>query len=275
MTDESNRQEDNDVQRIVLAPNMGNPTELVNFAVEVEQAGYDGFFIWDHINPLFAGEQLEAHDPWVLLTAIAGATEQVRLGTGVTPVSRRRPQKLAKEIVTLDHLSGGRVTLGVGLGEPSEHEFTPFGETADQRVRAAMTDEALGLLDQLLRGKPVDHVGDHYEIHADLAPAAVQNPRPPIWIAATPPYRKGLERAARWDGVICNLRVKGDYSLVTPAELRDWAGDLLGRPGFEVVTAPHPKHAAEEYEEIGVTTIIDAAWATPNWIEEFRQHLFG
>lgn len=263
------------MQRIVQVPNTGDPGRLVEFAVEVEQAGFDGFFVWDHINPLFSGQNLEVHDPWVLLTAVAAATERIRIGTAVTPISRRRPQKLAKEIVSLDHLSRGRFTLGVGLGEPSEHEFTPFGETFDQRIRAAMTDESLALLDQLLRGKPLDHAGEHYELHAHLEPGAVQQPRPPVWIAATPPYRRGLQRAARWDGLFCNLRVKQDYSLLTPTELRDWAADLLERPGFEVVATPQPEHSAEEYEQIGVTTIVEAWWATPNWVDEFRRHLFG
>lgn len=263
------------MQRIVSAPNTGDPSRLVDFAVEVEEAGYDGFFLWDHINhPSVHGVDLETHDPWVLLTAIAGVTERLRLGTAVTPVSRRRPQKLAKEIITLDHLSGGRVTLGVGLGEPGEEEFECFGDFADQRTRASRTDEALGLLDLLLRGKPVDHVGEHYEIHADLKPAALQSPRPPFIVAATPPFRKGVERAARWDGVFCNLRISDDYSALTPIELRDYLGDLLARPDFEVVTTPHSKHPAEEYEEIGVSTAVYSWFPTPNWIDELRRYLF-
>lgn len=261
------------MQRIVSAPNIGDPSRIVEFAVEVEQAGFDGFFVWDHINPVNMGEHLEVHDPWVLLTAVAAATERVRIGTAVTPVSRRRPEKLAKELVTLDHLSGGRLTLGVGLGEPSEHEFVPFGDLADQRARAARTDEALGLLDQLLRGKPIDHTGEHHELHAHLRPAALQEPRPPIWIAATPPYRKGLERAARWDGVFCNLRVKQDYSLLTPTELQEYLGGLLDRPGFEIATTPHPDHAPEEYEDVGVTAVVRSWWPAPDWIDALRRQL--
>src|SRR5947208_17025602 len=95
----------------VSMPNAGDPAVLVDLAVEVERAGWDGYFLWDHVQmrpslPL-------THDPWVLLGAMAVRTERIRLGTMVTPVPRRRPWKLAKEIATVDHLSGGRMILGV------------------------------------------------------------------------------------------------------------------------------------------------------------------
>lgn len=263
------------MEHIVSVANSGDPDRLVELAVEVEQAGFDGFFFMDHMNTAFLGQD-ETLDPWVLLTAIACATERLRLGTAVTPVSRRRPWKLAKEVIALDHVSHGRVTLGVGLGDADDHEFAPFGEITDQRVRATQTDEALHILDQLFRAEKVEHSGQHYQLHAHLKPAAVQSPRPPIWIAATPPFRKGLQRAARWDGLVCNLRVRHDYSLLRPSELRDWAGELLDRPDFDVTTFPHPDHDAEEYEEVGVTSLGHTWWPPqPGWIDDFRKHLLG
>lgn len=263
------------MQHIVSVANAGDPDRLVQLAVEVEEAGFDGFFLMDHVNTAFLGQE-ETLDPWVLLTAVACATQRLRLGTAVTPISRRRPWKLAKEVIALDHVSHGRVTLGVGLGAGDEHEFAPFGEVADARVRAVRTDEALDLMDQLLRGRPVDHSGDHYELHAHLKPAAVQSPRPPIWIGATPPFRKGLQRASRWDGLICNVRVQHDHSLLRPTELRSWAGDLLARPGFEVATFPHPDHGPDEYEEVGVSVLAHSWWPPgEHWIDDFRRHLFG
>lgn len=168
------------------------------------------------------------------------------------------------------------MTLGIGLGDADDHEFAPFGECTDQKQRASQTDEALDLLAQLFRGEAVDHSGEHYELHTHLKPAAVQSPRPPIWIGATPPFRKGLERAARWDGLFCNLRVKHDYSLLRPHELRDWAGALLDRPGFDVATIPHAEHGPEEYEEVGVDVLVHTHWPpTGNWIDDFRRQLFG
>ena len=89
---------------------------LVELAKEAEDCGWDGFFLWDHIH--WNGPPML--DPWVALAAIASATSRIRIGTMVTPLARRRPWKLARETVTLDHLSGGRLILGVGLGSPPE-----------------------------------------------------------------------------------------------------------------------------------------------------------
>ena len=87
-------------------PNAGDPAQLVDLAVTAEEAGWDGFFLWDHLQ-LDAVRRPPMHDPWVLLGAIAARTSRVRLGTMITPIPRRRPWKLAKEITTLDHLSAG------------------------------------------------------------------------------------------------------------------------------------------------------------------------
>jgi len=140
----------------VSVPNAGDATQLVNLAVTAEEAGWDGFFLWDHLQ-LDALRRPPMHDPWVLLGAIAARTSRVRLGTMITPIPRRRPWKLAKEIITLDHLSAGRVIVGVGLGVPAEAEYGAFGEPTGTRLRAAMLDEALPILDSFLCGEPVDH----------------------------------------------------------------------------------------------------------------------
>lgn len=179
---------------------------------------------------------------------------------------------LAKQIVTLDHLSGGRAVVGIGLGFPDQDEFGAFGEPTDLRTRAARTDEALGIIDLVLRGEPVDHSGEHYEVHAHLLPAALQRPRPRIWAAATPPHRKPLERVARWDGVYCNLKLD-DFQPLRPDELRAYVGALLADPTKDVVTTPHPEHAPEEYEAAGVTWLVDTAWPGDGWLERFREQL--
>jgi alkanesulfonate monooxygenase SsuD/methylene tetrahydromethanopterin reductase-like flavin-dependent oxidoreductase (luciferase family) len=138
----------------VSVPNAGDATQLVNLAVTAEEAGWDGFFLWDHLQ-LDALRRPPMHDPWVLLGAIAARTSRVRLGTMITPIPRRRPWKLAKEIITLDHLSAGRVIVGVGLGVPAEAEYGAFGEPTGTRLRAAMLDEALPILDSFLCGEPL------------------------------------------------------------------------------------------------------------------------
>ncbi|HEX5199429.1 MAG TPA: LLM class flavin-dependent oxidoreductase, partial [Actinoplanes sp.] len=124
-------------------PPFTDPHVVVRWARAAEANGWDGFFLWDHLR---WDDKVEVHDPWVLLGAIATATERLRIGTMVTPLSRRRPAVVAKHLVTLDHLSGGRVTLGVGLGDPPTYDFADFGDEPSYSVRAAITDEALAVL---------------------------------------------------------------------------------------------------------------------------------
>src|SRR5690625_915801 len=122
----------------VNIPPFTDAATVAGWARDAEAAGWDGVFLWDHIqwNPGFA-----PLDPWVLLGGMAQVTDRVRLGTIVTPLSRRRPSVMAKQIVTLDHLSGGRAVLGVGLGEPRDRDFADLGEEADPRGRATMRSE--------------------------------------------------------------------------------------------------------------------------------------
>jgi Luciferase-like monooxygenase/Domain of unknown function (DUF4404) len=177
-----------------------DPQRLIQLAHAAESAGYEGFFIWDHLasDP---GGRLAMVDATVMLGALAQATHRLRLGAMVTPLARRRPWKFAKELATLDHLSAGRIVAGVGLGEPAQVEFAAFGEDATSVGRARRLDEGLALLDPLLRGESVTHQGQHYQLQqVRLAPRCVQTPRVPIWVAAALPAQAGLRRAARWDG---------------------------------------------------------------------------
>src|SRR6266567_1336283 len=189
----------------IYVPNFGDETSvrsLATLAQEAEAAGWDGFFIWDHI--LYStSKSVQMVDPWVALAAMAMTTERIRIGTTVTPVPRRHPWKLARETVSIDHLSGGRLILGVGLGDPPEAEFAQFGEEADARVRAAKLDEGLDILAGLWSGKPFRYDGTHYHIQKTVfQPAALQVPRIPIWVAGFWPNKAPFRRAARWEGVI-------------------------------------------------------------------------
>jgi len=260
------------MKRGIVVPNVGSPTDLVALARDAEAAGWDGFYLWDHVQ-IVAGGAFDVVDPWMVLAAVAGSTSRLRLGTAVTPLTRRRPWNVAKQLVTLDHLSGGRATLGVGLGFPATDELAAFGETTELRTRAARTDEALRIIDQALRGHPIAHDGDHYRVHAHLRPPAVQSPRPPIWIAATPPHRAPLRRAARWDGVVCNVKLDDDLLPLRPNELVDYLGDILDNPDVEVVTNPHPEHGPDEYDTIGVDWLLDTTWPAPDWLAGFRAAL--
>ena len=175
----------------VNIPPFTDAATVVELAVDAESAGWDGVFLWDHLQ-FMAGARLTIHDPWVLLGAIANATERVRLGTLVTPLARRRPQMVAKHVTTLDHLTGGRAVLGVGLGSPADADFAAFGDESDDIKRAAILDDRLSAVAAMLAGGEVTHHGKHTHIDANLLPAAVQRPRPPIWVAAVAPHRRPL-----------------------------------------------------------------------------------
>ncbi len=189
----------------ISVPNFGDyadPRLTADLAHRAEATGWDGFFVWDHINAAAAPGTPMA-DPWVLLTAIALSTDRVRIGTMVTPLARRRPWKVARETVTIDHLSEGRLILGVGLGYPPDLEFAALGEDPDDRTRAAKLDEGLAVLTGLWNGEPFSFEGVHYTIdETQFLPTPLQQPRIPIWVAQMWPYRRPLRRAARWDGLV-------------------------------------------------------------------------
>lgn len=196
-----------------------DPRLLMTLARDAEASGWDGFFLWDHVF-VDASWETPIADPWVALAAIASVTERIRLGPMVTPLPRRRPIKLARETTTLDHLSGGRLTLGVGLGWPSEAEFGWFGDEVDLATRGRMLDEGLEVVAGIWSGKPFEHRGAHYQVdRAAFAPTPAQRPRIPVWIAAMRPFNEApLRRAARWDGMIAS---SDSYDPVLPDELAD------------------------------------------------------
>jgi alkanesulfonate monooxygenase SsuD/methylene tetrahydromethanopterin reductase-like flavin-dependent oxidoreductase (luciferase family) len=174
---------------IFVAPfdELSEPQRIVELAVRAEQRGWDGFFVWDHV--AYREPVRAVADPWVTLAAVAAATTRIRLGPMVTPLARRRAHQLARETVTLDRLSAGRLVLGVGLGSDRTGEFEParFGEEGDPRARARLLDEGLERL--------MGYWGGEFE------PAPVQRPRIPVWVAARWPHRRPLRRAARFDGM--------------------------------------------------------------------------
>lgn len=189
---------------------LADPGALVELAVAAEEAGLDGFFLWDHVHRP-PSDPPEILDPWVVMGALAQATERIRLGPMVTPLTRRRPIKLAREVVTLDRLSGGRMVLGLGLGVDSGGELSRFGEVVDPRERGARLDEGVELLTRFRSGEVVNHHGSAYRVDGvAVAPRPVQLPHPPLWFAA----RGGsglrpVRRSARFQGLI-PIEVDGD-----------------------------------------------------------------
>ena len=179
------------------ATNSADPRALAELAREAEQAGWDGFFIWDHV---VLGPSERVLDPWVGLAAVAMVTERIRIGTMVTPIPRRRPWKLARETATLDRLSNGRLTLGVGIGLGAK-EWDDLGEETSPKARGEMLDEALQVLTGLWSGETFSFEGKYYQVkNARFLPTPVQA-HIPIWVGGFWPKKAPMRRAARYDGV--------------------------------------------------------------------------
>lgn len=218
---------------------LADPRTLVELAQRAERSGWDGFFLWDHVD--YRAPVSAVADAWIALAAIAGATERLRLGPMVTPLSRRRVQKVARETATLDRLSAGRLTLGVGLGSDRNGELEPFGEEVDPRRRAELLDRGLDRLASFWAG--------------EFEPRPLQTPRIPVWVAGRwKTRRRPLERAARWDGFF-PIEVPSPDALARLAEeiaeLRDGA-----QGAFDLVTEIPPGAAAGSWEAAGATWVL-------------------
>ena len=222
-----------------------DPAVMADLAEAAEQHGWDGFFLWDHV--AYREPVQAVADPWVVLAAIACRTERLHIGPMVTPLARRRVHKLARETVTLDHLSHGRLILGVGLGSDRNDEFERFGEVTDPRARARLLDEGLERLAGYWSG--------------ELGPPPVQLPRIPVWVASRWPHRRPLRRAARWDGLF-------PIDLPGPEALAELVEEVRGlRDGnhesFDFVVEVAPGAAADPWEAAGATWVLTSFGYTP------------
>jgi alkanesulfonate monooxygenase SsuD/methylene tetrahydromethanopterin reductase-like flavin-dependent oxidoreductase (luciferase family) len=260
----------------VYLPNFGSFGDarvLAGLARDAELAGWDGFFIWDHI----AGEGWMdgVVDPWVALAAVALSTERVRIGALVTPLPRRRPWKVARETVSIDRLSGGRLIFGAGIGN-GKYEWDDLGEEGDLKVRGAMLDAGLAVLTGLWRGEAFSHDGAYYHVkEARFLPTPAQSPRIPVWVAGVWPNKAPLRRAARWDGVFPLFTIEGEEELAQLHAAVAYVREQRAHDGpFDIVYAGHPTpgdnpaRAAAivgRYAEAGVT------W----WLEHINPFAFG
>ncbi len=231
---------------------LADPAALVEVAVAAERSGWDAVFLWDHVLRRVDDPQ-ETADPWVAMAAIAVATERIRIGPMVTPITRRRPIKLARETTTLDHLSGGRLTLGLGLGVDTTRELSAFGEIVDARVRGERLDEGAELLCAFWSGEEVDFHGEHFLAdHVTVLPRPLQRPRIPLWFAARGGSVKPVRRAARYDGLY-PIEVDDTALREMLAIVREERGSL---DGFDVVVRPGDPAQYRRFGELGVTWAI-------------------
>ena len=262
---------------IVLANWMvgGDPGVLVDLGVVAEESGWDGVFLADHLifpPPSTIGGSVETDerwdfpDPWITLAAIASRTERIRLGSWITPVARRQPWQLARDLATLDRLSQGRVIFGAGLGRRPDYET--FGQPWDLKMIARRYDEALEVTAGLWSGEPFSYEGEHYTVDdAVLLPTPQQKPRIPVVIGGFWPKNKVfVRRGARWDGIVPHFPgdgvMPGDN---TPPEehlraLIEHYRQLSDEPG-EIIVLDPPGRTPEYVdlcEELGVTWLLTA-----------------
>jgi alkanesulfonate monooxygenase SsuD/methylene tetrahydromethanopterin reductase-like flavin-dependent oxidoreductase (luciferase family) len=236
---------------IFIAPfdELVEPRVVAELAASAEAHGWDGVFVWDHIT--YRAPVRAVADPWIVLSAIACATSTLRIGPMVTPLARRRVQKLARETVTLDHLSGGRLTLGVGLGSDNSGELGPFGEETDPRRRARLLDDGLERLSAMWAG--------------EFEPAPLQRPRIPIWVAARWPNRRPVRRAARWDGLF-PIEMPGPEAL---AELAQETAEARGGEPFDIVAEIAPGDDPAPWRAAGATWVFTGFGRQPR-VDEVR-----
>jgi alkanesulfonate monooxygenase SsuD/methylene tetrahydromethanopterin reductase-like flavin-dependent oxidoreductase (luciferase family) len=256
----------------------GDARTLGDLAQLAEDAGWDGVFLEDYI--VWQGQLgTPTYDPWVALAAMALRTERIRLGTMVTPLARRRPWKLACETVTLDHLSHGRLILGVGLGDTTDVSLTAFGEEIDVRQRSEMLDEALEVLIGLWSGQPFSYHGAHYHVQeVILTPTPVQQPRIPIWVGGSWPRRGVIRRAARWDGFVGGkVHAEDEDWHLTPAEVASLRADIARqrsntRP-WDLALGGGPRSPDLEHERALIQSMAEAGatW----WMEYIYPELGG
>ncbi len=262
-----------------------DPRLAGDLAAEAEAAGWDGVFTYDAI----AIADMDGFDPWVLLASVAMRTARVRIGAMVFAPSRRRPWKLARELATLDLLSGGRLVFPVGLGAPDDKGFGAVGEPVEARTRAALLDETLTIVDGLASGEPLTFAGEHYHLDGvRLRPTPVQRPRVPVWVVGAWPHERSMRRAARWDGVVVQAEDDGtptgaprDLAAIVDWLRRERADAGLDGPYEIVVGGSTPHDAAEAgamlapLEAAGATWWIEQDWSAGATPESLRERILA
>jgi alkanesulfonate monooxygenase SsuD/methylene tetrahydromethanopterin reductase-like flavin-dependent oxidoreductase (luciferase family) len=265
----------------VYVPNFGpygDARVLADLAYDAEEAGWDGFFLWDQVSKSTLTPTIDPMvDPWIALAAIVLRTHTIRLGTLVTPLPRRRPWMVARETVSLDHLSEGRLVFGVGTGG-GYYDFEALGEVSDAKTLAALLDEGLEVLTDLWNGEQYSHDGIAYHIkEAQFLPRPLQSPRIPIWVANLWPSRASVRRAARWDGIVPIGRDLPLAAMLTPEEMQEIVLTVTSQPAytppFDVVhmgitggiDAAQDREVVATYQQVGVT------W----WVEKILPELWG
>ena len=246
---------------------LADPAVVARLSAEAEEAGWHGVFLRDNLR--YEEPVVDVADPWIMLAAMAMATERVRLGPLVTPLARRRPAKVARETATLDRLSDGRLTLGVGLGSDRfASEYSMTGEELDDRRRAGMLDESLKILAAAWTGETVHHRGEHYTVDGmRFLPRPVQRPGVPVWVAGYYGKLKPLLRAARYQGFFPLGIDHPDQLAEIVAKLAALHRDAARDPTepYDIVVALEPGDDPAPYAAAGATWwLVAFPWDAPS-----------
>ncbi|HEX6290969.1 MAG TPA: LLM class flavin-dependent oxidoreductase [Herpetosiphonaceae bacterium] len=261
----------------------GDPRTCAELAAEAEAAGWDGVFVPDGISI----EGFPMHDPWVVLAAMAMRTERVKIGPMLTAISRRRPWKLARETMSVDHLSNGRLILSVGLGALDDGGLTRVGEATDRTIRAQRMDEALEILVGLWSGQPFSYQGTHYQVQEmTFLPTPIQSPRIPIWVVGAWPRPKSMQRVLRWDGLLPTMiNPDGSFKAPTPTDIREMKAFIDERrtatTPFDIImegeTPGKDRARAQEivgpFIEAGITWWLESMWTSTGGAKAMRARI--
>jgi hypothetical protein len=246
-----------------------------------EEAGWDG---------CFTGDAIWCEDPMIGLAAAAMTTDRIRLGTMVTPVPLRKPWKLASESVALDHLSNGRLILGLATGAAWMGWQAFPDEVTDARQRAEMLDETIDILTLLYARRPFDYDGRHYQVKLTrlpdqyYPPKPQQQPRIPLWCVGIWPQMKSMQRALKCDGVIVEKpQLLGAEQPITPADIaaiRAYVQEnRAATTPFDIVVVGKSlglepgqrEDTLSSLAEAGATWWVEGLWDEP--VEQVRQQI--
>jgi alkanesulfonate monooxygenase SsuD/methylene tetrahydromethanopterin reductase-like flavin-dependent oxidoreductase (luciferase family) len=234
---------------------LADPHAIADIARAAEQRGWDGLFVWDHVLSPVVGEW-DIADPWIVLAGAAMVTDRIRLGPMVTPLPRRRVLKLARETVTLDRLSRGRLIVGLGTGRDIAREYSAFGESTDPRRLGRVLDEGAAVLTALWAGETVSHHGAVTVDDVRAVPGPLQQPRIPLWLGTNRTTGGPIERAARYDGIFpLGMDVAG------VARIADTVEKIRGsRTGFDIAVAANRHTDLQALRAAGATWAVHEFW---------------
>jgi hypothetical protein len=264
----------------------GTAQEIVKLAAEAEDAGWDGVFYYDDI---YTDSKTEMSSAWPVMAAIAVTTKKIRFGSLLTAIGRRRPWEVARESVTVDHLSNGRLILPTGLGWVGDGAYTKAGMPSDRRIRAELLDEGLEIIDGLWSGKPFRYSGKHNQLKTmKFIPRPVQRPRIPIWVVGAWPRPKSMRRVLKYDGLIPVIKkANGSHGEITPERIREMKEFVArkrivkgnAREEFDMIKdgmTPGNQQKAKEivrpYAESGATWWTETMWGVKR-IQNVRERI--